>query len=719
MKDSTNKDVTYMVSRETRRYYYIYIALFFFLNIINTYFLTIQKLNRYIAPFRHTFVGEVNAFFGNFSVLFFILLVVSLLFHHAKSRMKALMYITLILNIFIYMLGIFNLFFGTSFSMSSITIFRNPAGGFAFGVILEGLLELITYFRIVVFVPFITLMIMFIKGNRKELKEYIFPIRYKRYFSGFLFVIILVYGSVFTYYTSFRKTLPLNAVRATFAIQNLGVYPYYIGEFFGEPFELNYEEFLHLKDDDELAQAYQYYNKNQSSYINFFNGQAYSNRLMINQAVDSLYVDPSIANGDNLHGILAGRNLVLVHMESFNYFLLQNESTRSHFTFLQQLMDESFVFHEFYNNVGMGVSSDGELAMLTGLYPMGDRTLYWDYEKINYEFESIVKYFNQMDFYTEAIHGDLKTFYNRDKVYPELFTFDKFYALEDFIEDGYVVENGYMYDTVNQKVHHSPWISDYHLADMVFEIGSNLQQANQPFMLFPIMMMPHTPFDYGLLGDSKNVFPEYADRISKLTLKYLNYADYYDDVIKRFFIGEFGEDQTLDNTVYLFYSDHGSGIKNGDLDILFDRKLTVMETRQMLQHVFAFLYVPGEESVDLGDYTIRKGLLTGEQHLVRSQVDMYRTMIELFDLPVGNHAYFGVHGLSTEPTFALDNRLMDVVLDGLFYSMRNPYHTNPFLSDVPKDIYDYIFRFKLLSEYLLTRADMMRKVNEAIDRVYG
>ena len=86
---------------------------------------------------------------------------------------------------------------------------------------------------------------------------------------------------------------------------------------------------------------------------------------------------------------------------------------------------------------------------------------------------------------------------------------------------------------------------------------------------------------------------------------------------------------------------------------------------------------------------------------------------------MGNHTYFGVHGLSTEPTFALDNRLMDVVLDGLFYSMRNPYHTNPFQTQVPKDVYDYIFRFKLLSEYLLTRGDMMNKVNEAINRVYG
>jgi phosphoglycerol transferase MdoB-like AlkP superfamily enzyme len=708
-----------MVSNETRRYYLIYVLLFFFLNIINTYWLTIQELNRYIAPFRHTFIGEVNAFFGNLSVLFFIYLVIALLFSNAKSRLKALMYATLILNFFVFAMGVFNLFFGTAFSMSASTIFRNPAQGFAFGTALNALAELVTYYRIVVFIPFIVLLILFIKSNKIELKSYVFALRYKRYFSGFLFVVLMVYGSVFTYYTSFRKTLPLNAVRSTFAIQNLGVYPYYIGEFFGEPFELNFDEFLHLDTEEEMAEVYQAYNKNQSSYVNFFDGQTYSNRLMLNQAVDSLYIDPSIAQGDSLHGILAGRNLVLVHMESFNYFLLQNEFTKEKFPFLNQLMAESFVFHNFYNNVGMGVSSDGELSMLTGLYPMGDRTLYWDYERINYDFPSIPKYFNELDFYTEAIHGDLKTFYNRDNVYPHMYEFDKFYALEDFIEDGYDVKEGYMYDSINALYHISPWISDYHLADMVYEIGQGLNENNDPFMLFPIMMMPHTPFDYGLLGDTQEIYPMYKNKISTLTYKYLNYASYYDDVIKRFFVSENNEDQTLDNTVYLFYSDHGSGIKNGDLDILFNKKMTVMETRQILQHVFSFIYVPGEEMIDLGDYSIRKGLLTGEQHLVRSQVDMYRTMIELFDLPVGNDAYFGVHGLSVEPTFALDNRLMDVVLDDLFYSMRNPYHTHPFLSDVDDEMYDYIYRFKLLSEYLLTKGDMMNRVNEAIDHVYG
>ena len=708
-----------MVSKQTRKSYLIFILVFFITNILNTYMLTVQELNRYIAPFTHTFVGEINAFIGNFSVLLFFVLIVSMLIHDAKNRMKALMYITLFINLFVFMLGIFNLYFGTAFSMSSITIFRNPAGGFALGILLEIFLELFKYWRIVVFLPFIILLIMFINSNRKELKQYVFPFHIKRYLSVFFLIVLSVYGAVFIYYTSFRNTLPLNAVRSTFAIQNLGVYPYYIGEFLGEPFELNFEEFLHIEDEEELAADYQLYNKNQSSYINFFDGLTYSNRLTTAQAVDTLYVDPSLTTTSDLHGILEGRNLVMVHMESFNYFLLENPETRVYFHYFNDLMKQSFSFHNFYNNVGMGVSSDGELAMLTGLYPMGDRTLYWDYDAIPIELESIPNYFNSLDYYTEAIHGDLETFYNRDIVYPSMYGFDEFYSLEDFIDDGYDVKEGYMYDQTNELVHISPWISDYHLADYTYGVASTLGAQSRPFMLFPVMMMPHTPFDYGLLGTSKDVYPELSKEISTLTLKYINYAAYYNDVIKRFFISENGDDHVVDNTVYVFYSDHGSGIKNGDIDILYDRELSVMETRQILQKIFAFIYVPGEDYVNYGDYQIRRGLLTGEQHLVRSQVDMYRTIIELFNLPVGDDFYFGVHGMSTEPTFALDNRLMDVVTDQYFYSMRNASKIFPEDETVSQAVYDYIFRFKLLSDYLLTDEAIINEVNLAIEHIYG
>jgi len=630
-----------------------------------------------------------------------------------------MIFFSLFLNIFIYFMGIFNLYFGTAFSMSAATIFQNPAEGFAGGTILEMVLELFIYYRILVFLPTIGLVVLYFLSNRKEMAVIKFTITVKRYLSGFFSAVILLFIAVFSYYKQFEAILPLNAVRSTFASQNLGVYPYYLGEFFGQPFDLDIEKFLEVESENELATMYQEYNKNQDSYINAFDGNTYSNRLTTSQAVNELVIDPSISKGNDLQGILEGRNLVLVHLESFNYFLLKNEYTNAQMPFINQLMEQSFTFNNFYNNVGMGVSSDAELSVLTGLYPTGDRTLYWDYDKIDFELNSIVQYFNQEGYYTEAIHGDHERFYNRDIIYPELMGFDDFYSIEDFIIDGYAVEDGYEFDIENNFVHHSPWISDYHLADQTVSVGRTLLEENTNFMLFPVMMMAHTPFDYDPYGYREDVYPQYVDLINRITMKYINYARYYDETMKRFFVGDQNQDQTLDNSVYVFYSDHGSGLKNGDLDILMDKELTVMESRKILQRVFAFIYVPGIEYVDYGDYQIHEGLLTGEQNLVRSQVDLYRTIIELFNLPVGKDTYYGVHGLSIEPTFAMENRLMDVVLDAYIFSMRNPEKTYPDNQIVTSEIYDYIVRFKLLSDLMLSKADMQTRVDEAVLIQFG
>ena len=231
----------------------------------------------------------------------------------------------------------------------------------------------------------------------------------------------------------------------------------------------------------------------------------------------------------------------------------------------------------------MGVSSDGELAILTGLYPMGDRTLYWEYNQQAYQLDSLVNYFNEALYYSEAIHGDKEKFYNRDLIYPEMYGFNRFYSLEDFISDGYDVEKGYLYDKENELIHHSPWISDYHLADFTAVHGKQMMSTHQNVMLFPVTMMPHTPYEFDPNGLRYDVYPEISKKISRVTLNYMNYVDYVDDIIKRFFISETGVDQTLENSVYIFYSDHGSGIKNGDLNLILDREISVIETRKILQ----------------------------------------------------------------------------------------------------------------------------------------
>lgn len=696
------------------KFYMGYVLSFFVFNILNTYFLTLQQLNRYIAPFPHTFLGTLNAILGNFSVLLLIVSLGFMIFKTFKSRLRFLLYTTLFLNFMMFASSVFNMYYGTSFSMDSIVMFKNPADGFAFGVILEIFSELFTYYRILLFVPFLVLLGLFILIKRSNFTNDKFTINKVRQTIYLLGGLLMVFTTFYSYMEQFKKTLPINAVQSTFALQNLGAYPYYFSDFFGLHPEINPNDVLKLSNDEDIAEAFQTYNKNQDSYTNFFDGNTYSNHLTMDQVVSTLFVDESISKGNSLHGILEGKNLVLVHVESLNYFLFQNDQTNERLDFFNHLLEQSFVFRNFYNNVGMGVSSDAELSILTGLYPSGYRTLYWEHDKLDYELNSLVGYYNDIGYYTDAIHGDKQTFYNRDFVYPNLYGFDEFYSLEDFISDGYDVKEGYTFDYDKDLSHVSPWISDFHLADEVYKRGLSYQQTNTPFMMFPVMMMPHTPYDFDPYGKRTGIYPEFEDSMKNLTLKYLNYVDYYDDIMKRMFRNEDNEDQTLDNTVYVFYSDHGSGLKNGDIDLLFDTNLSVMESRRILQQTLAFIYVPGEEYEQYNDHSIRKGLLTGDQYLVRSQVDLYRTIIELFNLPVNDDPYYGVHGLSVEPTFALDNRLLDVATDGYFFSMRNPQMTDPKNVMASSDVIEYIKRFKLLSDYLISTGDMQKDVNEAI-----
>lgn len=714
---------------KNKKIYLVFVILYFVLNVFNTYFLTAQVLNKYIAPFPHTFSGELNAIIGNTTILLFFLVIGNRLFRKAKTRMYYLTSITFILNFFVFAFGAFTLFFGTAFSVDGLAIFNNPAEGFASSTFREIIHELIYYYRIVVFLPSATLLGFTIWASVKKLNQVKFRNPLQRYVIGVLGIAVLWFATSSAFIHKMRDELPVASTLPSYAVQNYGAYPYYFGELLGFSYSVDLDSILNLDSEQSLADAYQAYNKNQDSYVNYFNGQTYSNQLTLADATSDLYIDPSIANGNNLNGILEGKNLVLVHLESLNYFLLEfmqkeaakgnSEVVEQAVTFMNHIFEQSFVFENMYNNVGMGVSSDGELAVLTGTNPTGHETLYWQYGDIEYQLNSLVNYFNQEGYYTEAIHGDQASFYNRDVVYPQMYGFDEYYSINDFVQDGANLEQGYLYDMVNQSYHVSPWISDYELADYVSNLGSNL---NIPYFLFPITMMGHTPYDFGPY-ENDTLYPDYQatalGNIFGITERYINYGPYYMDIIKRFFLADGNTDQTLDNTVYVFYSDHGSDLKSGDVSTIMNESYNVLNERQMLQHIVSFIYVPGDTYVDYGDYSLRKGLLTGTQPLVRSEIDLYRTIIELFNLDASGDLYFGVNGLSTEPTFALDNRLEDVVLDQYFYSMRNINQVYPSDVQVNQDVYDYILRYKLLTDYLLSSGDMQNQIKEAIAHVYG
>ena len=100
-----------------KKWFHLYITLFYVLNILNTYFVTTQVLNRYLIPFRRTGFLELNSILGNIAALTMILMIGFILFKTRRKRVSFMLYTTLALNIAIFAIGIFTKYYQTMFSI--------------------------------------------------------------------------------------------------------------------------------------------------------------------------------------------------------------------------------------------------------------------------------------------------------------------------------------------------------------------------------------------------------------------------------------------------------------------------------------------------------------------------------------------------------------------------------------------------------------------------
>ena len=201
------------------------------------------------------------------------------------------------------------------------------------------------------------------------------------------------------------------------------------------------------------------------------------------------------------------------------------------------------------------------------------------------------------------------------------------------------------------------------------EYIQNKNELDEKFLAYNLLMMPHTPFYHDPYYPKPKETDLYSEDFIKpldiVTIKYLNFVKYYNEIFRIMFedVNGYGNDYEYNEnnlynhkkTAYVFYGDHGSFVKNEDVNYLLGGELTTLEIRQKLLQTLAFIYVPGDEivekEIDGQKVYFREGLLKGEQNLVRSQIDLYRTMVDIFDLPIKQSDFlFGVHGFSNEPS---------------------------------------------------------------------
>ncbi len=666
----------------------VIIILYFVLNIINTYFITTSVLNRYLISFSRSFVMELNAFMGNFAVLTIILFLGLLIFKNKKRRHLYIVFFTLGLNILIFVLGLFSKYYQTVFTLDSFSVFKNPAGKLSYSILIESFKELFIYYRVVVFLPFLVILGFYLYLRKKDYYKNN-PTTYysvQLNFSMIILGMLLSTSSLSILKVKMDKNWQIDAEKSLYSVQNGGVYNYYFGELFG---------YLNEEEDGFDESVYFKYNKNSSSYLSYFDNEEYSNKLKISEA-NNLIIDNSLVKNEYLNGIFKDKNIVLVHVETLNYFLLDEEGVldENYLKTLKSLLKESYVFDNFYTNVGVGNSSDAELTVLTGILPKGDTTIYWDYENINYEFQALPKLFEGYN--KVSLHGDVGEFYNRIVVHKEMMGFDEYYYYDEVEKDYEGSFNGFhVFDELNSKTDpSSPWISDMAL----FEWAKRLYKEDEKNFLYPIMIQPHVPYLYYNLDP---YFSKEEVKVDTTTLRYLNYESYLESFFNKFIV----DANYFSDTVFIFYSDHGSSIPYKDLLEIKGKtkeEFSVIEYEQEMIKTLAFIYAPSTEQNEEGIY---KGLFKGNQPLVRSQIDLYRTIVELFGLET-DHYYFGVNGLSKEKTIAIDTRTFSLVTDEYYLVGKrigenkelnadtiHPYKNN-YQYD-PYELFKYVMRFKL------------------------
>lgn len=145
------------------------------------------------------------------------------------------------------------------------------------------------------------------------------------------------------------------------------------------------------------------------------------------------------------YGAAKKKNIIKIHLESFQTFLINKKVNGKEVTpFLNKLSSgkQDFTyFPNFFHQTGQGKTSDAEFTMDNSLYGLPQGSAYS--LKGDNTYQSLPAILDQKEGYTSNVmHGDYKTFWNRDQVYKH-FGIDKFYDATYFdMSDDNIVNLG-------------------------------------------------------------------------------------------------------------------------------------------------------------------------------------------------------------------------------------------------------------------------------------
>ncbi|EME8104983.1 LTA synthase family protein [Enterococcus faecium] len=317
-------------------------------------------------------------------------------------------------------------------------------------------------------------------------------------------------------------------------------------------------------------------------------------------------------------GIAKGKNVIVLHLESFQQFLINMKVDGQEVTpFLNSIFQNqaTISFDNFFHEVGQGKTSDAENMLETGTFGLPQGSLFTELGSDNV-FQAAPAILGQKQGYTSAVfHGNVASFWNRDHVYKNL-GYDNFFDRSYFDESDETLGYG---------------ILD---KDLFSESAQYLEHLQQPFYTKFLSVTNHTPY----YTDDKNFdFPSLNTGNSTVD-NYVRTAHYLDQSLEQFFT-YLKKSGIYQNSIFVIYGDH-FGISNTDNKDLASALGKDPDTwnefdNAQMQRVPLMIHMPG--------YT--KGSVN---HEYGGEIDVLPTLLHLLGIDDKDYLHFGTDLLSPQ-----------------------------------------------------------------------
>lgn len=316
-----------------------------------------------------------------------------------------------------------------------------------------------------------------------------------------------------------------------------------------------------------------------------------------------------IAPNPEYYGVAKNKNVLVIHLESFQQFLIDYKWHGKEVTpNLNKLYhaNDTISFDNFFNQVGQGKTSDAEIMLENSIFGLQSGSAMSSYGTSN-TFESAPAILGQQAGYTSAVmHGGAGSFWNRDNAYKS-FGYDYFMPLSYYQNKkgyylGYGIKDKLFFDQSIKYIEHLP----------------------QPFYLKMITVTNHYPYDL----DKKNQSIDKTDTGDKTVDGYVQTAHYLDEAIGELmsYLKKSGLEK---NTLIMLYGDHygiSGNHHKASAQLLNKDSFNNFDNLQF-QHVPLMFHMPG--------------LKGGINHTYGGEIDVRPTLFNLLGINDQNMIQFG------------------------------------------------------------------------------